>query len=121
MLILYAALQSVPRELYDAAAVDGANGLQIALKIRIPRIAPAVILTGIFSIIGTLQLFNEPNVLNSVAPSVLDPHFTPNMCVYSLAFRSQQFDYSATIALTLALVTAILASIFVITRRRGAS
>ncbi len=120
MLILFAALQSIPHELYEAAAVDGASGVQIALKIRIPLIAPAVILTGIFSIIGTLQLFNEPNVLNSVAPSILNPHFTPNLYVYSLAFRSQQFDYSATMAFTLAFVTGVLASVFFfITRRSG--
>jgi multiple sugar transport system permease protein len=119
MLILFAALQSIPHELYEAAAVDGANGIQIATKIRIPLIAPAVVLTGIFSIIGTLQLFNEPNVLNSVAPSILNPHFTPNLYVYSLAFRSQQFDYSATMAFTLAFVTGALASVFFIITRRG--
>jgi len=122
MLILFAALQAVPRELYEAAAVDGASEVQIALKIRIPIIAPAVVLTGIFSIIGTLQLFNEPNVLTSIAPTVLNPHFTPNLYVYSLAFRSQQFDYSAAIAFTLAFVTGILAAIFFfITRRREKS
>lgn len=122
MLILYAALQGIPQELYDAAAVDGASGVQIALRIRIPLIAPAVILTGIFSIIGTLQLFNEPNVLSSIAPSLINPHFTPNMYVYSLAFRSQQFDVSAAIAFTLAFVTAIFASIFFfLTRRSGAN
>ena len=120
MLILYAALQSIPQELYDAAAVDGADSIQIATKVRIPLIAPAVILTGIFSIIGTLQLFNEPNVLNSIAPSVINPHFTPNMYVYSLAFRSQQFDVSAAIAFTLAIVTGVLASVFFfLTRRSG--
>ena len=120
MLILFAALQSIPRELYEAAAVDGASGVQIALKIRIPLIASAVVLTGIFSIIGTLQLFNEPNVLTSIAPSILNPHFTPNLYVYSLAFRSQQFDYSATMAFTLAFVTGVLASVFFfITRRSG--
>lgn len=120
MLILYAALQAIPHELYEAAEVDGASGLQIALKIRIPLIAPALILTGIFSIIGTLQLFNEPNVLNSVAPTVLNTHFTPNLYVYSLAFRSQQFDYSAAMAFTLAIVTGVLASVFLfVTRRSG--
>jgi multiple sugar transport system permease protein len=111
MLILFAALKAIPNELYEAARVDGASGLQIALRIRIPLIAPALVLTGIFSIIGTLQLFNEPQVLGAVAPTAISPNFTPNLYVYNLAFGSSQFDYSAAIAFTLAGVTAILSSI----------
>jgi len=111
MLILFAALKGIPEELYEAARVDGASDLQIALKIRIPIIMPAIALTAIFSVIGTLQLFNEPNVLRVVAPTVLDSHFTPNIYVYNLAFANRQFDYSAAIAFTLAIVTAVLSSL----------
>jgi len=111
MLIMFAALKGVPEELYEAARVDGASDLQIALKIRIPIILPAITLTAIFSVIGTLQLFNEPNILRVVAPTVLNSHFTPNIYVYNLAFANRQFDYSAAIAFTLALVTAALSSI----------
>ncbi len=111
MLILYAALQAIPRELSEAARVDGASGLQIALRIRIPLIMPALALTFIFSIIGTLQLFNEPNVLRVVAPTAINQHFTPNLYVYTLAFTSGQFDKSAAIAFALAIVTAILSSV----------
>ncbi len=119
MLILYAALQAIPQELYDAAKVDGASGFQIAWRIKIPMIAPALILTIIFSIIGTLQLFNEPRVLAVIAPTVISANFTPNSYVYNLAFSNRQFDYSAAIAFTLALVTAVLAGIvLLITTRR---
>ena len=72
MLIMFAALKAIPPELYEAARVDGASGRQIAWRIKIPLIAPAIILTFIFSIIGTLQLFNEPRVARStIAPSVI--------------------------------------------------
>lgn len=108
MLIMYAALQAVPHVLFEAARVDGATGLQIALRIRIPLIAPAIVLTAVFSIIGTLQLFNEPSVLRSVAPTIIPPNFTPNLYVYSLAFDNRQFDYSAAISFSLAVVTAVL-------------
>ena len=111
MLIMYAALKAIPHELYEAARVDGASGWQIALKIRIPLIAPAVILTSIFSIIGTLQLFNEPRVLRTIAPTVVKQNFSPNLYVYTLAFQNRQFDYSAAIAFSLALVTAVLTSL----------
>jgi len=111
MLILYAALQAIPPELYEAARVDGASHWQIAWRIRIPLISPAIVLTVIFSIIGTLQLFNEPNVLRVVAPTVINQHFTPNLYLYFLAFRNAQFEYSAAMAFTLAIVTGILASL----------
>lgn len=121
MLILYAALQAIPQELYDSAKVDGANGWQTAWHIRIPMIFPGLVLTVIFSIIGTLQLFNEPRVLTTVAPSVIGANFTPNLYVYSLAFANRQFDYSAAIAFTLALVTGVFAGLLLLgTRRREA-
>jgi multiple sugar transport system permease protein len=118
MLILFAALKGVPEELYEAARVDGASDWQIALQIRIPIIMPAIALTAIFSIIGTLQLFNEPNVLRVVAPTAMNSYFTPNIYVYNLAFANRQFDYSAAIAFTLALVTAVLSSIVLLTTYR---
>jgi len=120
MLIMYAALKAIPPDLYEAARVDGASGLQIALRIRIPLILPAVLLTFIFSIIGTLQLFAEPQILNAIAPSVIGPNFTPNLYVYSLAFANRQFDYSAAIAFSLALVTAVLsAAVLLLVARRA--
>jgi multiple sugar transport system permease protein len=80
---------------------------------------PAIILTSIFSIIGTLQLFGEPRVLNAIAPSVIGPAFTPNLYVYQLAFANRNFEYSAAIAFTLAAITAALSGIvlFVVYRR----
>jgi multiple sugar transport system permease protein len=119
MLIIYAALKAIPPELYEAARVDGASDLQIAWKIRIPLVWPAVVLTMIFSVVGTLQLFNEPNVLTVVAPTVVNLHFTPNVYLYNLAFRNAQFNYAAAMAFALALVAGILASlVLIVTRRR---
>jgi multiple sugar transport system permease protein len=121
MLIIYAAMKAIPTELYEVARVDGASEWQIAWNIRIPLVMPAILLTFIFSIIGTLQLFNEPNVLNVVAPTAMNRHFTPNLYVYNLAFANKQFDYSAAISFTLALVTAIVSSfvLFIIFRREA--
>ncbi|MGA7193233.1 MAG: sugar ABC transporter permease [Anaerolineales bacterium] len=118
MLIIFAALKAIPSELYEAARVDGANDWQIAWHIRIPLVWQAIVLTMIFSIIGTLQLFNEPNVLAVVAPTVVNLHFTPNVYLYNLAFRNAQFNYSAAMAFTLALVSGILASLVLLITRR---
>lgn len=120
MLILFAALKAVSPELYEAARVDGASNLQIAWRIKIPLIGPALVLTFIFSIIGTLQLFTEPRILNTIAPTAIGPNFTPNLYVNTLAFQNRQFDYAAAISFTIAIVTAILSGIVLyVVYRRG--
>ena len=107
MIILYAALRSIPHELFDAASVDGAGTIRTAWSIKIPAIRPALILTGIFSVIGTFQLFNEPNLLHSLAPNVIGTDYTPNLYAYNLAFINKDSNYAAAIAFILGMVIMI--------------
>jgi multiple sugar transport system permease protein len=104
MIILYAALRSVPTELYEAAAVDGAGAWRIAWSIKIPALRPALLLTLIFSVIGSFQLFNEPKLLQRLAPNVIDSAYTPNLYAYSLAFTSQDVNYAAAVSFLLGIV-----------------
>jgi multiple sugar transport system permease protein len=104
MIILYAALRSVPTELYEAAAVDGAGAWRIAWSIKIPALRPALLLTLIFSVIGSFQLFNEPQLLQRLAPNVIDSAYTPNLYAYSLAFTSQDVNYAAAVSFLLGIV-----------------
>ncbi|MFM9458207.1 carbohydrate ABC transporter permease [Streptomyces europaeiscabiei] len=60
MVIIYSALQGVPRELFEAARLDGASEARIALSVKIPFVRGALVLTGLLSIIQMLQIFNEP-------------------------------------------------------------
>jgi multiple sugar transport system permease protein len=121
MIILFAALQAVPPELRDAAAVDGASEWRIARRIKVPLIKPALLLTVVFSIIGTLQLFNEPQIMMAIAPSVIGNHYTPNVYAYNLAFVNQQYNYSAAISFTLGAIVFIGSYTFMLVsnRRRG--
>ncbi|MFJ4209019.1 carbohydrate ABC transporter permease [Paenarthrobacter sp. NPDC089675] len=106
MLIFYAALRAVPRELYEAAAIDGASELQIIRHIKLPALRSSLIVTIIFSIIGTFQLFNEPNILATlVSNSGITSYYTPNMYAYSLAFNGSQQGYAAALALVMAAFT----------------
>jgi multiple sugar transport system permease protein len=110
MIIMFTSLQSVPREMYEAARIDGASELRTALQIKIPMIAPAILLTCIFSIIGTLQLFNEPQVLRTITTNV-GSKFTPNMAVYSVTTQSGNVNLGSAMAIILGLVTLILSII----------
>ncbi len=109
MLIFYSALQVVPRSLYEAAEIDGASQVRIIMAIKLPAIRGAVVIAGIFSVIGSFQLFNEPAILQDLAPNAITTYFTPNMYAYSLSFNGQQYNYSATVAIVMGLVTMIVA------------
>ncbi|WP_332664923.1 carbohydrate ABC transporter permease [Aeromicrobium sp.] len=105
MLIFYAALRVIPVSLYEAAAIDGASEVRIIRAIKLPAIRGALVIATIFSIIGSFQLFNEPNILQNVAPNAISTQYTPNFYAYSLSFSGQQYNYSATIAIIMGLLT----------------
>jgi multiple sugar transport system permease protein len=119
MIIMYAALRGIPEELYEAAEIDGASQFRIAWNIKIPAIRPAIILTVIFSIIGTFQLFNEPSLLDSIAPDAVSNGFTPNFYAYNLAFVNQDVNYAAAIAFLLGLVIAVVSYVVQLQTQRS--
>ncbi|MCC8251626.1 carbohydrate ABC transporter permease [Saccharothrix luteola] len=109
MLILYSALKVVPRDLYEAAAIDGAGAFRTIVSIKLPAIRGALVIATIFSIIGSFQLFNEPNVLRTLVPNVITTSFTPNIYAYNLSFGGQQYDYAAAVAIIMGVITAVIA------------
>ncbi|MEV6749922.1 carbohydrate ABC transporter permease [Streptomyces sp. NPDC058322] len=109
MLIFYSALKVVPRSLYEAAAIDGAGEWRIVASVKLPAIRSALVIATIFSIIGSFQLFNEPSILQKLAPNAITSDFTPNLYTYSLSFSGQQHNYAATVAIVMGVITAIIA------------
>jgi len=121
MLLFYAALRVIPNDLYEAAELDGAGTFRIIRSIKLPALRPAIVIGTIFSIIGSFQLFNEPNILQSLAPNAISTYFTPNMYAYNLSFSGQQYNYSATIAIIVGLLTAAIAYVVQISGSRKES
>lgn len=117
MLIIFAALQAIPSDIYEAARIDGCAGWKVARYIKIPMVAPTLVLTGILSIIGTLQLFNEPAVLQSISNNI-SSSYTPNLYAYYIAFSENNFNYTAALAVVLALVTFVFSFGFLRLMRR---
>ncbi|MGO4783085.1 carbohydrate ABC transporter permease [Cryobacterium sp. W22_MBD10_FK3] len=111
MILFYAALRVIPTDLYEAASLDGAGAFRIIRSIKMPALRPAIVIGGIFSVIGSFQLFNEPSILQSLAPNTISTYFSPNMYAYNLSFSGQQYNYSATIAIIVGLITAVIAYI----------
>jgi multiple sugar transport system permease protein len=104
MLVLYTALRSVPRDLYDAARIDGCTELRLAWHIKLPLIAPALVMTTLFSLIATLQVFSEPMTLDPLT-NVLPSTWVPLMKIYSDGFRDDDIYAAAAASVILAVVT----------------
>lgn len=118
MIIVYAALRAVDPSVYEAARIDGASGLQIAVRIKVPMVSSSLVMIVIFSLIGTLQFFTEPQVLRSVAQGAIPASYTPNMYAYSLAFSYSQFHYASTIAFALGIVVFVGSYLFLFLTRK---
>ncbi|MER3389367.1 MAG: sugar ABC transporter permease [Microcella sp.] len=119
MIIMYAALRAIPVELYEAAEIDGAGAVRIAWSIKIPAIRPAIMLTLIFSVIGSFQLFTEPRLLSTIAPNVIGTAYTPNLYAYTLAFTFQDVNYAAAVAFILGFVIMIISYVVQLSGNRS--
>ncbi len=107
MLVIYTALRAIPKDLYESARIDGCSELQVALRIKIPQVMPALIMTLIFSTIATLQVFSEPMVLRPLTNS-LRSTWTPLMKIYSDAFVRNDLSTAAAASMVIASVTLVL-------------
>jgi multiple sugar transport system permease protein len=117
MTILLTSLTSVPREVIEAAHIDGASELAIALRVKLPMIRRTVVFIVILSIIGSLQLFNEPMILNDIAS--IGSNYSPNQIIYNTAFSFANEQLAAAQSIVLALITVVATAAFYgIVRRR---
>ncbi|WP_329298147.1 sugar ABC transporter permease [Streptomyces sp. NBC_00659] len=107
MIVIYTSLQAIPAEVREAAKLDGATPLQTALRIKIPMVAPSLVLTFFFSIIATLQVFSEPTTLKPLTNSV-STTWSPLMKVYRDAFNTGDIYAAAAEAVIIAAVTLVL-------------
>ncbi|WP_029146417.1 carbohydrate ABC transporter permease [Microbacterium luticocti] len=123
MLIFLAALQAIPHELYEAARLDGASGWTVATRIKVPLLRGAALLAVLLSIIGTVQLFNEPVVMETANPW-MGKDYTPMMLTYNSLMG--QISPSGTgpasaFSLLMAVVAGLLAIVYALLTRRKAA
>ena len=115
MITLFAALQNIPKDLSEAARVDGATEWNIVRHIKIPLVIPTLRLLFIFSVIGTSQLFTEALVLRPLG--YVADNITPNLYLYLTAARDANYSYAAALAILLAVLIFIISAVFL--RRVG--
>lgn len=111
MIIFYAALQAIPRELIEAADIDGAGPIRTALQIKVPMIASAVVMAVLFTCVGAIQLFTEPKLLGQRGTAAVDTEWSPTMYIWKAAFLQHDYGLAAAASLLLAMLGVVLSYI----------
>ncbi|MBO8176882.1 MAG: sugar ABC transporter permease [Bacillus sp. (in: Bacteria)] len=108
MVIYLAALQDIPKSLYEAAELDGANAIQKFFKITVPNLRPVTSFVVIMGIIGTFQLFDQSYIFSGGSGGPNNSTLTVVLLIYQYAFKSLgTMGYAAALSLLLAVVILI--------------
>lgn len=119
MVVMFTALRAIPPELYDSARIDGASERQIALRIKVPLLMPVLVMTGIFSLIATLQVFTEPQILSPLT-NVISSSWMPLQKIYTDAFVLNDIYSAAATSITLAGASLVLSLLVLSVMQRRA-
>jgi len=118
-LIFLAAMQAIPRDLYEAAAMDGANKVRQFFSVTLPMLRPAVIFVVITSTIGGLQIFAEPRLFDSAGLGGADRQYqTITMYLWELGWRVRNLGTASSVAWLLFGLIVIFALIALLLTRR---
>ncbi|MGV9697346.1 carbohydrate ABC transporter permease [Streptomyces sp. NPDC003470] len=104
MVVFYAALQAVPREVIEASVVDGAGPVRTALQVKTPLVRASIVMVAIFTLIWALQLFTEPMLLSQSSP-MISSRFSPSMYIYDAAFTRNNYSLAAAASVVLLVCT----------------
>jgi multiple sugar transport system permease protein len=104
MVIYLAALQDIPKFLYEAAQIDGANAWEQFLFITLPLLKPVTFFVMTMGIIGTFQLFDQSYIFSNGSGGPNNATLTLVLLIYQYVFRNLQMGYAAAIAFLLAVV-----------------
>ncbi|PVE16073.1 sugar ABC transporter permease [Arthrobacter sp. Bz4] len=118
-LIFLAAMQAIPRDVYESAAIDGAGRLRQFFSLTVPMLRPTVIFVVITSTIGGLQIFDEPRVFDQYGLGGADRQWqTLTMYIWELGWGQRNFGRASAVAWLLFLIIVLIAVLnFFITRR----
>jgi multiple sugar transport system permease protein len=126
MVILYTALKSVPRDVVEAAILDDTPLWRIIVRIKLPMVRPAIVMLVFLNLIGALQLFTEPLILEYFQQGAVSVNYTPAYYIYNTAIAADQTNLAAAMAVILAVVIVLISAVSLVfrlgssRRRRGA-
>ncbi len=121
MMIMLAGLQSIPYELYEAARIDGANGLQSFLNITVPLMRRVIAFAAILSTIGMFNIFEEAYMLVGTSGGADRAGLLMGLIIYRQAFQSFNFGYASALAYANAVIIIVLSFLQIFATERAAS
>lgn len=121
-LILLAAMQAVPRDLYEAAMIDGAGRIRQFFSVTVPQLRPTIIFVVVTSTIGGLQIFDEPRLFDQFGTGGADSQWlTITLYLYDIGWGRLNFGEAAAIAWLLFLLIVLVSVVNLAISRRIAS
>ena len=115
-LLFLGGLSSIPKEVYEAAQVDGATGWEQFWRITFPLVSPTTLVASVMAIISALQIFDQPYVLTRGGPG--DSTRTAVMVIYESAFKQLEFGRASAIGIVLTVVIMLVTAVqFRLSRR----
>lgn len=101
MVLMLAGLQGIPREYYEAAAMDGATGWRQMWHVTLPLMRPTFVFCLILSVVGTVYMFDEPFVLTRGGPGTSSTSF--GLYLFNISFGEFRFGYASCVAYTVSI------------------
>ena len=115
-LLFLGGMSSIPKEVYEAAQVDGATGWKQFWRITFPLVSPTTLVASVMAIISALQIFDQPYVLTRGGPG--DSTRTAVMVIYESAFKQLEFGRASAIGIVLTVVIMLVTAVqFRLSRR----
>ena len=117
IVVMYGALNTIPHDLEEAARIDGAGPVTVALRLKLPLIRKWIAYMMILAFATGTQLFIEPQLVNQASLGMVPDTWSSNQLAYQMAFRYGDFNAAAAISVDLILIALIAA--VVVVRRTG--
>ena len=108
-MLFIVAIQKIPRDLYEAAEVDGASKIKRFFYITVPQVRQMFFVTMILTVSGAFTVFNEPYILTGGGPGTATMVLSLHM--YQTGFVKNNMGYASTIAMLIFIITAVLSSV----------
>ncbi|KRC66932.1 ABC transporter permease [Aeromicrobium sp. Root236] len=113
IIVMYGALNNISTEIMEAARIDGANPVQVAIHIQLPLLRKWIAYMAVLSLAAGTQLFVEPSLLSQASNAVVPNDYSLNQLAYQYAFDLNDFNGSAAISVLLLIVALVLSAVFV--------
>jgi multiple sugar transport system permease protein len=113
ILVMYGALNNISEDILEAARIDGAGRVQIALRIQLPLLRRWITYMAVLSLAAGTQLFVEPTLLSQASQAVVPNDYSLNQLAYQYAFNLGDFNGAAAISVLLLVVSLALSALFV--------